>query len=207
MIVIGGGGHAKVIISLLQRLNKYRIVGYTDINDKGAILGIPYLGDDSILQKLKKENKINFVALGIGYVESTLKRDETIKRILKLGFVFPSIVSKDSVVANDVIIDEGTVVMNGAVINSGTRIGSFSIINTKASVDHDCKIGDSVHVSPGATICGNVTVGNQSNIGAGAVIIQNKFIASQCIIGAGSVVIENCVECGTYIGVPARKKK
>ena len=97
-------------------------------------------------------------------------------------------------------------IMAGAVINPGTKIGKGCIINTCASVDHDCDIGDYVHVAVGSHVCGTVSVGNQTWIGAGATVINNIYICPECMIGAGAVVIKNIIQNGTYIGIPAKEK-
>jgi len=207
IVVIGGGGHAKVVISILKKLNNYEIIGYTDIENKGEILGVEYLGSDKILEELFLNKNIKNVAIGIGQIKNVEFRKRTIKKLIKIGFEFPVIISPDSVINEDVKIGQGTVVMDGVIINSGSFIGDFSIINTKVSIDHDCKIGDFVHIAPGVTISGGVKIGSDTFIGAGATIIQYKKIGENIIIGAGSVVVNDLIESGTYIGSPARKVK
>ena len=95
--------------------------------------------------------------------------------------------------------------MAGTVINSGTNIGKGCIINTCSSVDHDCLIGDFVHVSVGSHICGTVCIEAETWIGAGAIVSNNINIFRDCIIGAGAVVIDDINESGTYVGVPAKE--
>ena len=95
-------------------------------------------------------------------------------------------------------------VMAVAVINSGARIGSGCIINTCSSVDHDCILGDYVHIAVGSHLCGTVIVGSQTWIGAGAIVSNNMSVCSNCMIGAGAVIVKNIEESGIYIGVPAR---
>lgn len=207
IIIIGGGGHAKVIISILKKIIDYEIVGYTDIGNKGEILGIKYLGNDKILEELFLNNNIKNAAIGIGQIKNVKSREKTIEKLIKIGFEFPVIISPDSVINEDVKIGQGTVVMDGVIINSGSFIGDFSIINTKVSIDHDCKIGDYVHIAPGVTISGGVKIGSDTLIGAGATIIQYKEIGKNIIIGAGSTVLKNLIESGTYFGNPARKTK
>lgn len=87
------------------------------------------------------------------------------------------------------------------------RIGKGCIINTCSSVDHDCNVGDYVHIAVGSHLCGNVTVGNGTWVGAGAIVSNNVSICSQCMIGAGTVIVKNIDLAGTYIGVPARNIK
>lgn len=203
IIVIGGGGHAKVVISLLKKINKFTIVGFTDNEKKENILGIDYLGDDNILKEIY-ENGIENCAIGIGQIKSALIRKTIVKKLAKTGFIFPSIISPTVIINEDVKIGEGTVIMDGVVINSGTKIGNFSILNTNSSIDHDCVIGNYVHIAPGATLSGEVNIGDNVLVGTGSSIIQNRRIVSNCIIAAGSSVQKSLDEEGTYRGVPAR---
>lgn len=205
IIVIGGGGHAKVVISILKKLGNYKVAGYTDIDNKGNILGVQYLGNDETLEGLFLNKNIKNAAIGIGQIKNVESRKEAIENLTKIGFEFPVIISPNAVVNEDVKIGQGTVVMDGVIINSSSIIGDFSIINTKSSIDHDCKIGDYVHIAPGVTISGGVTIGRNSLIGTGATIIQYKGIGENIIIGAGSVVVNDLIESGTYAGIPARK--
>ena len=94
--------------------------------------------------------------------------------------------------------------MAGTVINPGARIGKGCIINTCSCVDHDCEVGDYVHIAVGSHLCGTVSVGNGTWIGAGATVSNNVSICSNCMIGAGSIVVKNIDLAGTYFGVPAR---
>ena len=112
-----------------------------------------------------------------------------------------------AVISRRVEIGKGTVVMAGAVINSDTTIGEGCIINTCSSVDHDNRLGDFVHIAVGTHLCGTVEVGSRTWVGAGATVSNNISICDDCVIGAGAVVVKDIKEKGTYIGVPARKKK
>lgn len=203
IVVIGGGGHAKVIISLLKKIGSYSIQGYTDNKNLGNILGIKYLGNDEILPSVFNEGCQKAV-IGIGQIKTSDIRKKIIKKLKDVGFIFPTIISPNAIINEEVIIGEGTVIMDGVIINSGTRIGSFSIINTKSSIDHDCFIGDFTHIAPGVTLSGGVEVGRNILIGTGASIVQSRKVVDESIIAAGSVVTSNILTPGTYIGVPAR---
>ena len=206
IIIIGGGGHAKVIVSILKKLKeRFEIVGYTDNEDRGSILGTTYLGSDDVLGPLCRQKKANNAVLGLGQVKEATTRQRIIAAVSGTGIQFPPIISPTAVINEDVLIGEGTVIMDGVVVNSGSRIGVFSILNTSASVDHDCAIGDYVHIAPGAVVCGGVTIGDFTTIGAGTSIIQYKSVSSHAVIGAGSVVLSDCPEPGTYAGRPARR--
>lgn len=208
IVVVGGGGHARVVLSLLHKLGTFRIIGYTDCEDRGKLSGVQHLGGDDVLKALKEEHPRCAAVLGLGQITSKDIENRTrIRRKLEeWGYGFPAVSSPDAVVNRGVEIGEGTVIFDGAVINSGARIGKDSIINTNTTVEHDCLLGESVHVASGAVLSGGVRVGSRTFIGAGAVIIHGVTVGEDCFIGAGAVVAEDCLQSGTYIGVPARKK-
>jgi len=204
IVVLGGGGHAKVLISILKRLAAFAITGYTDTQDNGPLLGIPYLGTDDELEKLVQQG-IKKAVMGIGQIKNYQLRQKVAGRAKTLGFEFPPVCAPSAVINEDVSLGEGVVIMDGVVINSGAKIGAFSIINTNASVDHDCTIEEFVHVAPGVTLSGNVQVQRFTLIGTGAAVIQGITIGEGCIIGAGAAVMRNCQPNGLYVGSPARR--
>ena len=206
IIVIGGGGHAKGLISVIKKSLDFELTGYVDLNDQGEILGVQFLGNDSKLNEIFFKGVIN-AAIGIGQINVTQKRFNVVKNMKNIGFTFPSIVSKDAIVNEDVSIEEGSQVFDGVVINSGSRIGKFSIINTRSTIEHDCKIGNFCHIATNAVLSGGVEVGDFSMIGSNAVVVQYKKITSSCMIGSGAVVSKDILEEGIYVGNPARKIK
>lgn len=203
IVVIGGGGHAKVVISILKKLNAYEIVGFTELEKKTSILGVEYLGTDEILQDLFYDGIKNAV-IGLGQIKTSEIRRKIVKIAEEIGFKFPSILSPDSIVNEEVKIGAGTIVMDGVIINSGTEIGNFSIINTNCSIDHDCNIGDFTHIAPGVTLSGEVKIGNNVLVGTGANVIQQIFITDLSIISAGSSVQKSITQKGIYRGIPAK---
>ncbi len=206
IVIIGGGGHAKVVISILKKINTYEIVGYTDIKNRGEILGVKYIGNDSILKNLYK-NGVKNAVLGLGFIKSNKKRKNVLKEISNIDFNYPAIISNNSVINEDVTTGMGTVIMDGVVINSGTKIGNFCIINTRSSIDHDCIIKNHAHIAPGVTLSGGVEIGDNVLIGTGANIIQYKKVVDNAIIGAGSTVVEDINESGLYGGIPTKLLK
>ena len=205
IVIVGGGGHAKVLISILKKSNHFNIVGYTDVQDRGLIIGIPYLGPDEILLEYKKTHPDLCAALGIGLTSISDKREKIFNRLQNLKIDCPTIVSPQAIVNEDVEIDEGSVVFDGVVINSGSRIGKGVILNTSCTVEHDCLIDDYTHIAPGVTLSGGVQIGKNSMIGVGATIIQGVKITNNVMIGAGSVVIKDILKAGKYAGVPVRE--
>ena len=203
IIVIGGGGHAKVVISILKKLG-LRVIGYTDQHDKGAILGISYLGSDSILAELDNKRGCDAV-IAVGQVGLGHQREDIWNNIRSQINRFPAIASPQAVINEDVTLGEGSMVMDGVVMNSGSVTGRGAIINSNSTIEHDVIMGDWVHVAPGATISGGVKIGSHTMIGAGAVVIEGLTIAADCMVGAGATVIRSLTEPGVYAGCPARR--
>lgn len=198
VIIIGAGGHGKVIADIVRSCGD-SVLGFLDDspNPPTSVCGIPVLG--------RSEDYVNYseaklvIAIGNGNVRRSVA--ERLSNARWYTAVHPSAVISPMGTA----IGEGTVIMAGAVVNPCAIIGKHCIINTKASVDHDNKIGDYTHISVGATLAGTVTVGDTVWVGAGAVVSNNISICADCMIGAGAVVVRSIEEPGTYVGVPARK--
>ena len=207
IVVVGGGGHATVVISILRKLERYRILGYTDLKDNGSLLEAPYLGSDSELRALAAGNEKLNAVLALGQVGLGELRYKLWTRLQSPSLSFPLIVSPDAIVNEGTSGGEGAVVMDGAVINSGASIGRGVIVNTNCTIEHDVVLADWVHVAPGATISGHVTVGFFSMIGAGATVIEGINIAAGCMVGAGATVVRDLTEQGVYVGSPARRIK
>jgi sugar O-acyltransferase (sialic acid O-acetyltransferase NeuD family) len=204
-VVIGGGGHARVVISILRKLKECRILGYTDLRNNGTLLGIPYLGSDDELAALaRKPARLNAV-LAVGQIGLGEVRCDLWMRLRSYALSFPLIVSPNSIINEEVSGGESAVVMDGAVINSGAAIGRGAIVNTNSTIEHDTVLGDWVHVAPGATVCGDVKIGSFSMIGAGATVIEGRTIVERCVIGAGATVVRDLTEPGVYAGTPARR--
>lgn len=204
IVVLGGGGHAKVVIAILKQTG-HQVLGYTDQQDRGPILSVPYLGTDAKLPGLRREFPSCGAVVGVGKTDLGTRRMALQSEALALGFEFPAIVSRHAVINEDVLLGPGTVVMDGAVVNSGTEVGRGCIVNTNSSVDHDCRLGENVHIAPGATVSGGVVVGDNSMIGTGANIIHGVRLCADCVVGAGATVVNDLTQPGTYVGTPARR--
>jgi sugar O-acyltransferase (sialic acid O-acetyltransferase NeuD family) len=205
VVLIGGGGHAKVVAAIVNKTRQYRIVGYTAPIAGSAPFGLPYLGDDDVLADLMASKGVIGAVIGIGIIKVGDKRAALHQWLIIQGLSLPSIVSPMAVVNEDVMIGDGTVVMDGVVINPGTRIGECSIVNTNATVEHDCTVGAYSHIAPGAVLCGGVSVGDQSIIGARACVLPGIRITEHCLVGAGATVTHDLTEPGVYVGSPARR--
>jgi len=198
LIIIGAGGHGKVIADNALK-NGYTDIGFIDDHAAGICMDIPIVGVTSDIEKMN-DGKTDFI-IGVGNNAIRKKIAETY-RVNWVALVHPS-----AVIASSVSIGKGTAVMAGAVINACASVGEHCIINTGAIVEHDNIIDDYAHISPGATLGGTVHVGTLTHIGVGATVKNNVDICDNCVIGAGAVVVKNICEGGTYVGVPARKIK
>jgi sugar O-acyltransferase (sialic acid O-acetyltransferase NeuD family) len=198
VIIIGAGGHAKVIADIIYKSGD-NLIGFLDDNlankGKEIYLGKKVLGTTKDIENYNK----NYFVIGIG--NNSIRKKINNENNLKLyTAIHPS-----AIIAQDVKIGTGSVIMAGVVINPGTVIGKNCIINTCSSLDHDNLLEDYVHISPGAHLAGTVSVKEGTWICTGATIINNITIAKNNIIGAGSVVIKDInEENGTYVGVPVK---
>lgn len=207
VIIIGAGGHAKVLAALLVAAG-VEIVGLTDTDPArhgGNVLGCPVLGDDEIIA----EHGVGEIklAVGVGTTRSSAVRHNIYATYAGRGYQFHTCIHPTAMIAADVMIGPGAQVMAGAVIQPGTVIGANAIINTGACVDHDCHIGDHAHIAPGAVLSGGVTVGACSHVGAASVILQNIALGAEVTVGAGAVVTADVDDGACMIGIPAREAK
>ncbi|WP_290772836.1 acetyltransferase [Anaerofustis sp.] len=199
IVVIGGGGHAKVIVDIIKKNGvEPNHIDILDDNLKvgSKILGVCVRGKVEDCLKYDMDTKF-IIAIGNNSVREKISK--------KYNLNYASFIHPSAVIGEDVHIGNGSVIMGGAVINSATHIGNHVIINTSSSVDHDSVISDYVHISPGVHMGGAVKVGERSWIGVGSSIKNNININCDVVIGAGSVVIKEITEEGTYVGSPVRK--
>lgn len=205
LILVGGGGHCKVVLSQIKKHKEFEVVGIVD-NYKpigSSINGVSIIGTDDDLKKFY-EKGIKYALTTVGSIKDNSKRFKLYKMVKKIGFILPIIISTSSIIDETVNIDEGTVIMPNCVINVDSKIGKNCIINSGAIIEHDCIIGDHCHLAPGAHISGEVEIGELSFIGIGATIIQGIKIGNNVTIGAGSVVIDNLPDNVTVVGNPAK---
>jgi len=192
LILLGAGGHAKVLLSLALAAGK-RVAGVCDpdLSKQGSVdwRGIKVLGDDTVLDTIDC-NSVQLIN-GVGHLAGSSMRLEIHRRFKGKGFHFASLVHPLAWVDRSAKLGEGAQVMAGAIVQADTILGNGCIVNTKASVDHDCTIGDHAHIAPGATVCGTVTLGVGTFIGSGATVIQNLSVGDGAVVAAGAVVVRD----------------
>lgn len=200
IIVVGAGGHAKVCIELLRAMGESVAYCVGALDGRDNCLGVPVLPGDENLSFLRSEGYSRvFVAVGINQIRKRLSTLCT-----QQGYQLVNAISPHSVISPSAILGQGVAVMAGAIINAESVIDDLAIINTGATVDHDCRIAEAVHIAPQCALAGNVTVGSQSFLGVGCKVIPDIIIGERVTAGAGAVVICNIEADATAVGVPAR---
>lgn len=204
VIVLGGSGHAKVVLSSLLRL-KVPVLGcVVAVAGSGPadVLGVPVLGGEDVLER----HDPGAVALvnGIGSIRPGSARERAFQRLGAQGWAFASVVDPTAIVAPEVDMAGGVLVMAGAIIQPGVRLGENVIVNTGARIDHDCLIARHVHVAPGVTLSGGVIVAEGAHLGTGATVIQGIRIGAGAMVAAGAVVVSDLPDGATAMGIPAR---
>jgi sugar O-acyltransferase (sialic acid O-acetyltransferase NeuD family) len=197
LIVLGSGGHAKVVIATAQAAG-FDVVAVFDDDEslRGCdVLGVPIEGTNA-----EGAAKGIPAVIGIGSNRVRLKFAEELRCDWK------SVIHPHALVHDSVSIGSGTVVMAGVIVQPGVSIGSHVIVNTGASIDHDCVLESGVHVGPGARLCGDVKVGRGSLLGVGSAFIPGVTIGAWCIVGGGAAVTNSVCAHQKLVGVPAKSR-
>lgn len=188
LVLIGGGGHCKSCLDVIEAHGKFHPVGIIDkeISNRNSLAGIPFIGTDKDISFLFP--KYNNAFITVGQISNSKTRKKLFKKMKSLGMNFPTILSPSALVSNSAKINDGTIIMHRSVLNAGVIIGCNTIINTMALLEHDVEIGSHCHISTGAMVNGGVTIFDGSFVGSGAIIYQGVKIGREAIIAAGAVV-------------------
>ena len=189
IILIGGGGHCKSVIDVIEQEGIFKVAGIVDLKEKigDTILNYPVIADDNELIELTKKYKYFHITLG--FIKTPARRNQILEILKRNKAELPVILSPIAYVSEHAIICAGTIIMHNAQINANAEIGENCIINSKALIEHDAIVGDNCHISTGAIINGGVTVGNECFVGTGAVVVQGAKIPDGSFIKANSLVI------------------
>ena len=188
ILLLGGGGHCKSVIDVIEQEGKYTIIGIldNDLSKKGTnILGYEIIGTDKDINTYRCE----YAFVTVGQLYSSVTRYILQSRIIMYGFILPTIISPRAYVSKHASIGRGTVIMHDTVVNAGASIGNNCIINTKALIEHDAVIEDNCHISTSAIVNGGVTIGNGTFYGSNATSKQMCKVSQNNFIKAGSVVV------------------
>lgn len=203
-VILGGGGHAHVVVDAVRREGRFRPAAVTDPRRGGEkILRVPVVGGDEVLPGLRRRGIRHFV-VGLAGVPDNRPRARLFQRAVGTGLAPLTVVHPAAAVGEGAELGPGTVVLAQAAVNPRARLGRNVIVNTGAVVEHDARIADHVHVCPGAVLAGSVEVGEGAFVGAGAVVRQGVRIGAWAVVGAGAVVLKDVAEGAVVAGVPAR---
>ena len=200
VIVLGAGGHAKVVIEILQANGETVDYCVSGTHGPDTCAGVSVLEGDEHLPLLRQRGYGRaFVAIG-----SNASRQRMADVVRRVGFQLINAISAHAVISPSVRLGGGIAVMAGAVINAASVIEDLVIINTGATIDHDCHIGSGAHIGPQCALAGKVTVGEGTFLGTGAKAIPGIQIGRRGTVGAGAVLIRNIPDGAVAVGVPAR---
>lgn len=200
IVILGAGGHAKVVIELLRDANELVAVCVGGADSPDHCLGVRVVKGDEHLKKLRGDGYSRaFVAIGSNRV-----RQDVAGQVKQLGFSLVNAISPHASISPSAKLGSGIAIMAGAVINAEAVIGDLAIVNTGTTVDHDCIIGEAVHLAPQCALAGSVVIEDGAFLGVGCKVIPNMRIGKNVIAGAGSVVINDVPAAVTVVGVPAK---
>ena len=201
IILVGGGGHCKACIDVIECEGNYKIVGIVDVPNKlhQKILGYEIIAVDDDLPRLSEE--YSYFLITVGQIKSPDKRKKLFTRLKKLQAHLPSIVSPLAYVSKHSVIGEGTIIMHDALVNANVRIGENCIINSKALIEHDVTIANHCHISTKAVINGGATIDSCTFVGSSAVTDQGVNIGKNCVI-ASNIRIKTDIPSGSFICQP-----
>lgn len=204
LLLIGGGGHCRSCIDVIEATGEFEIVGIVEadnfqIDEEHNLIPYPIIGRDSDLPDLIQQTPHCLIT--IGQIKSASVRHKMFTQLKQMGAIFPTIISPLAYVAATAKIGEGTIVMHQALVNAYAQIGDNCIINSQALIEHDCVIANHCHLSTAARLNGEVQVGEGCMMGSSSTVKQGVSIADNVVIGMGSVVLNNIEAAGVYKGL------
>ncbi len=204
IVVVGAGGHGRVVLEIVRLAGKHEPVGFldADVARAGAqVDGLPILGSVNLLPKLARQD-IRGAVIAIGDNRVRLSHAAL---VLAAGLELVSAVHPAAIVSPLGRVGRSVVVAGGAFVGTAADVGDLAIINSLAVVDHECVIGRGVHICPGALLAGRVEVQEGAFVGLGAKVLPCLKVGRNATVGAGAVVTRDVAEGTTIVGVPARE--
>jgi len=203
-VVLGCGGHGRVVLDILVNAGDFDVVGFVDSNRTligRRIDGIEVLGQPDNLPEIRRKLGADCAVVAIG--DNGVRRAFA-DRLDAIGFELVNAIHPSANLARNVTLGTNIVVAAGALVGAHGQIGDSVILNTGCIVDHESLIGTATHICPGARLAGRVTVESGAFVGIGATIIQSIRVGYESIVGAGAVVTADVAPMSTVVGVPAR---
>ena len=199
MIVLGGGGHASVLIEMLRLIDS-DIIGIADpFLEKGVrVKDIAVIGSDDAVLDYPNSDVVLVNALGPLPKKST--REALSKKFIDRGYQFLTLIHPRAYVAPSAKIEDGAQIMAGALVQAQSCIGRLSVVNSGAIIEHDCIISGHAHIAPGAILCGGVQAAEGVFIGSGAVVLENTSLGANSILAAGVTLRKDLGENEVFYG-------
>jgi sugar O-acyltransferase (sialic acid O-acetyltransferase NeuD family) len=202
IILVGGGGHAKACIDVIESDSTWNLKGYLDVKQTlSNSYGIAYLGSD--LEASKFVHEAQFL-ITVGQLGHSPIREKLFNELKKANAEFAIVKATNAIISKKSIIGNGTIIMHGAILQADTFVGENCIVNDRVLIEHDSTIGNHCHISTGAIINGGVKIGNGVFIGSGSVLRNGITIGDNCVIGMGAVVTKSIGDGLTVFGNPAK---
>lgn len=189
IILLGGGGHCRSCIDVIETNGEFKIAGIVEQPGKDRtkpILGYPIIGCDNELEALRK--KYRYALVTVGQIGSSNNRQRIFNQLKKLEFILPIIISPLAYVSKHAVLSEGTIVMHQAIVNAGAKVGRSCILNTRCLIEHDVQIGDHTHISTTAILNGDSVIGSGCFVGSNATIVHGIILPEKYFFKAGSLV-------------------
>ena len=202
IILVGGGGHAKACLDVIESDSNWQLKGYLDVRRTlSDSYGLDYLGFD--LEASKFVDEAQFL-ITVGQLGHSPIREKLFNELKNLNAHFAIVKSNSAIISKKSVIGNGTIVMHGAILQTDTFIGENCIVNDRVLIEHDSTIGNHCHISTGAIINGGVKIGNGVFIGSGAVLRNGITVGDNCVIGMGAIVTKSIGDGLTVLGNPAK---
>lgn len=205
-VILGAGGHQRVICEMIHLMRRYEILGVVDAAyEVGRLINdVPVLGNDDALSMIFDQG-VRYAVIGVGQTKQSLIRQQLYEKCVRIGFELLRVIHPSAILSDTVSLGRGIQLMAGVILNPHTNLGENVVVNTGSSIDHDCCVGSHSFIGPGVTISGGVKIGNGVFIGAGTTIIQGVEIGDGAVIGAGSTVLSSIRAGALAVGTPCKE--
>lgn len=207
LILVGGGGHCKSCIDVIELEGKYEIAGIIDLPEKKGekILSYEVIGNDDEYETYKQQG-CEFL-ITVGQIKTASVRKKIFGKLKSIDATIATVISPLAYVSKYASVAEGTIVMHNAFVHAGAEVGVNCILNTGCVIEHDAEIGEYCHISTNAVVNGDCKIGDETFVGSNATISSQVNVGENVIIGAGSVVIKSIENNCAVAGVPSKKIK
>lgn len=202
-LILGAGGHGRVVLDILLQQGRFNVAGFLDSNPElhgRRVDGLPVLGAIDELHTLAIEHNISGVVIAVG---DNGTRRGLARQVDQLGIALINAVHPAATIAPNATIGRNVVIAAGVIVCANCQIGDSVILNTGCIVDYQTMVGEGTHICPGVRMGARVKVESGAFVGVGATIIPQVTLGCESIVGAGAVVIADVEPMATVVGVPA----